>query len=46
MVTSQQMLYKLDEHQNLTLQPGFFKENVRYPLWTYRDLIYLILETK
>jgi len=30
----------------LTLIQGFFKENVRYPVWIYRDQIYLILGTR
>jgi len=32
--------------EHLNIKAGFFKENVRYLAWTYRDLISLILETR
>jgi len=32
--------------QNYYINQGFFEENVKYPVWTYRDPISLILGTR
>jgi len=50
-VYKKQIIYWNDNTQTiclltlLTPMQGFFKENVRYPVWICRDLICLILRT-
>jgi len=36
----------LPQVRNLCSRAGFFKESVRYPVWTCKDPIYLILGTR
>jgi len=40
------MIFKNNIHIYIYLYQVFFKENVRYPVWTCQDPISLILETR
>jgi len=41
-----QLLFLSSCNSSIILQQFFFKENVRYPVWTCRDPIYLVLGTR